>query len=81
MPASFEEPQEAWKFHSKQKLSIHRNRQSSVGYLHRYDARKNQRIDVAAAGGWRSVETVQRIYQRAEAEGVLSAIQTIGGGG
>ena len=35
--------------------------------------------DVAAAGGWWSVETVQRIYQRAEAEGVLSAIQAIGG--
>ena len=34
--------------------------------------------DVAAAGGWRSVETVQRIYQRAEAEGVLTAIQSVG---
>ena len=35
--------------------------------------------DVAAAGGWRSVETVQRIYQRAEPSGVLSAVQAIGG--
>ncbi len=34
--------------------------------------------DVAAAGGWRSVETVQRIYQRAEAAGVLRALQSLG---
>ncbi|MEQ9570166.1 MAG: tyrosine-type recombinase/integrase [Longimicrobiales bacterium] len=34
--------------------------------------------DVAAAGGWRSVETVQRIYQRAEAKGVLEAIEAAG---
>jgi hypothetical protein len=34
--------------------------------------------DVAAAGGWSSVETVQRIYQKAEAEGVLKAVQSIG---
>lgn len=37
--------------------------------------------DVAAAGGWRSVETVQRIYQRAEASGVLSAVLRVGNGG
>lgn len=37
--------------------------------------------DVAAAGGWRSVETVQRIYQRAEASGVLSAVERVGNGG
>lgn len=35
--------------------------------------------DVAAAGGWSSTETVQRIYQQAEAEGVLDAVQSIGG--
>ncbi len=34
--------------------------------------------DVAAAGGWSSTETVQRIYQQAEAEGVLSAVQAVG---
>ena len=34
--------------------------------------------DVAAAGGWKSVETVQRIYQQAEAKGVLGAVQRVG---
>ena len=39
--------------------------------------------DVAAAGGWKSIETVQRLYQQPEAEGVLSAIERIavGSGG
>ena len=37
--------------------------------------------DVAAAGGWSSVETVQRIYQKSEAKGVLAAIQRVGQGG
>ena len=36
--------------------------------------------DVAAAGGWSSTETVQRIYQKAEPKGVLAAIQRIGNG-
>ena len=36
--------------------------------------------DVAAAGGWSSVETVQRIYQKGEAKGVLAAIQRVGKG-
>jgi len=31
--------------------------------------------DVAAAGGWSSTQTVQRIYQQAEARGVLSAVE------
>ena len=34
--------------------------------------------DVAAAGWWSSVETVQRIYQKSEAKGVLAAIQRVG---
>ena len=34
--------------------------------------------DVAAAGGWKNVETVQRIYQQSEAKGVLGAVQRIG---
>ena len=36
--------------------------------------------DVAAAGGWSSVETVQRIYQKPEAKGVLAAVQRVGQG-
>ena len=36
--------------------------------------------DVAAEGGWSSVETVQRIYQKEEAKGVLKAVQSIGKG-
>lgn len=36
--------------------------------------------DVAAAGGWKSIETVQRIYQAAEAKGILSAVERLGGG-
>ena len=36
--------------------------------------------DVAAAGGWSSTETVQRIYQKPEAKGVLTAVQRIGQG-
>jgi hypothetical protein len=34
--------------------------------------------DVAAAGGWSSVETVRRIYQKADSEGVLKAVQSLG---
>ncbi len=34
--------------------------------------------DVAAVGGWRSVRTVQQIYQRAEPAGVLGAIEQVG---
>ena len=36
--------------------------------------------DVAAAGGWTSVQTVQLIYQQAEPEGVLGAIEMVGKG-
>jgi integrase len=36
--------------------------------------------DVAAAGGWRSVQTVQQIYQRAEPKGVLGVIEKVGTG-
>ncbi len=34
--------------------------------------------DVAAAGGWKSTETVQRTYQQPEASGVLAAVRRIG---
>jgi integrase len=33
--------------------------------------------DVAAAGGWSSVEAVQRIYQKPEAKGVLKVMQNV----
>ncbi|MEQ1856405.1 MAG: tyrosine-type recombinase/integrase [Longimicrobiales bacterium] len=36
--------------------------------------------DVAAAGGWKSIETVQRLYQQAEAKGVLEAVERISHG-
>ena len=36
--------------------------------------------DVAAAGGWKSIETVQRLYQQAEAKGVLDAVERVGNG-
>lgn len=36
--------------------------------------------DVAAAGGWKSIETVQRLYQQAEAKGVLEAVERISQG-
>ena len=37
--------------------------------------------DVAAAGGWKSIETVQRLYQQAEPSGVLSAIERVASSG
>jgi hypothetical protein len=37
--------------------------------------------DVAAAGGWKSIQTVQRLYQQPEAKGVLDAIEQIASGG
>ena len=34
--------------------------------------------DVAAAGGWASTQTVERIYQKSDAKGVLVATQRVG---
>ncbi len=35
-------------------------------------------MTLAAASGWKNVETVRRIYQQSEAKGVLGAVQRIG---